>query len=305
MQIICPACNTSYKIPDDKIPKERRAVTTCKKCGGKITIEPSAVKGPDVGPQELKTKHPDPVFDRDKFLLRQKHLAISEKYYVWDEQGESILYIERPRHMFRNLVAILAGIFAGIIFLIIFAVLASIVAFQPLQFLFGAIALIGGIATIFVVAVALSQKRHITFYRDDTKQESLLEVIQDKKFHFLNATYTVIDYKRELLARLRKNYIYSIIRKRWYCYTPDGLMLCIAKEDSIVLSLLRRFLGSFFGLLRRNFVILRGEDVVGQFNRKFAVLDRYVLDMSADQMKSIDRRIALALGVMLDTGERR
>ena len=40
-----------------------------------------------------------------------------------------------------------------------------------------------------------------------------------------------------------------------------------------------------------------GEEVVGQFNRKFTIVDRYVLDMSPDQMKSIDRRTALALGV--------
>jgi hypothetical protein len=31
----------------------------------------------------------------------------------------------------------------------------------------------------------------------------------------------------------------------------------------------------------------------------------YVLDMSADPQHLMDRRIALALGVMLDTGERR
>ena len=34
-------------------------------------------------------------------------------------------------------------------------------------------------------------------------------------------------------------------------------------------------------------------------------LDRYVLDMSGDLSRTLDRRIALALGVMLDTGERR
>ena len=49
----------------------------------------------------------------------------------------------------------------------------------------------------------------------------------------------------------------------------------------------------------------RGESVIGEFNRKLTVLDRYVLDMSADPQHTVDRRIALALGVMLDTGERR
>jgi len=73
-----------------------------------------------------------------------------------------------------------------------------------------------------------------------------------------------------------------------------------------VLSLLRRVLGPLFGLLRTNFVFLRPDgEVLGEFNRKFTLLDRYVVDLSADTDRALDRRIALAMGIMLDTGERR
>jgi len=90
-------------------------------------------------------------------------------------------------------------------------------------------------------------------------------------------------------------------------YEPGGSLAYLAKEDSIILSLLRRLLGPFFGLLRTNFIILQpgSETVVGEFKRKFTILDRYVLDMTPDRQRLVDRRIALALGVMLDTGERR
>ena len=75
----------------------------------------------------------------------------------------------------------------------------------------------------------------------------------------------------------------------------------------MILSLLRRLIGPLFGLLRTNFIITAGESeqVIGEFNRKFTIVDRYVLDMSADPARSLDRRVALGLGVMLDTGERR
>jgi predicted Zn finger-like uncharacterized protein len=44
IQIVCPACNTSYNILISKIP-QRRAVFMCRKCGGKIVISQStAVK---------------------------------------------------------------------------------------------------------------------------------------------------------------------------------------------------------------------------------------------------------------------
>ena len=62
-----------------------------------------------------------------------------------------------------------------------------------------------------------------------------------------------------------------------------------------------------FGLLRTNFIIQRpGDDrVIGEFNRRLTFFDRYVLDLSADREHALDRRLAVALGVLLDTGERR
>jgi hypothetical protein len=137
--------------------------------------------------------------------------------------------------------------------------------------------------------------------------EKLLDVLQDQKFWLLNRTYTVRDKRGLAIARLRKNYLYNIFRKRWYCERPSRALWCVAKEDSIILSLLRRLLGPLFGLLRTNFVIYEPENdgVLGEFNRKATLLDKYVLDLTADPQRSLDRRVALAMGVMLDTGERR
>ena len=112
--------------------------------------------------------------------------------------------------------------------------------------------------------------------------------------------------QRWILARLRKRYVHNVIRKRWYVETPTGQVVALAIEESIVLSLLRRVLGSFFGLLRTNFVFTHTDGtVLGEFNRKFTILDRYVLDLSDDPQRYLDRRIALALGIMLDTAEGR
>ena len=170
-----------------------------------------------------------------------------------------------------------------------------------------ALAALGAIVALIAVGVGLSAKRHVTFYRDQSKRDKLLDVLQDRKWQPITATYTVRDRTGRTLALLWKNYLYNIIRKRWYVKAPDGTTLYVAKEDSIILSLLRRLLGPLFGLLRTNFIIVRdgSEDVVGEFNRKFTLLDRYVLDLKADGARVLDRRVALALGVMLDTGERR
>jgi predicted Zn finger-like uncharacterized protein len=40
MQVVCPTCNTAYRISKDRIPN-KRTLATCKSCGGTIAIEPS------------------------------------------------------------------------------------------------------------------------------------------------------------------------------------------------------------------------------------------------------------------------
>jgi uncharacterized protein YxjI len=292
--VVC-ACGTSYELKDEFAGR----LVKCPQCGRENRVpQPAAVA----------TAQADPVFDRDLFLLRQQLMRISEKYDVGDEKGNKIVFVERPAHLLQNLGALLAGAvvwFGGI------AGTITLADQFPKESTAGVVialvgmlgSMIGGVA----LAIALSAKRHVTFYRDASKRDRLLEVKQDKKWQPITATYTVRDFRGRPLAKLAKNILYNAFRKRWYVYDPAGRLLYTAKEDSIILSLLRRLLGPLFGFLRTNFIILRqdSEDIVGEFKRKFTILDRYVLDMSADPERRVDRRIALALGVMLDTGERR
>lgn len=286
-------CGTSYDLKDEFAGK----LVKCPQCG-------RPARAPSVA---VATAEGDPAFDRDTFLLRQQLLKISEKYDVCDEQGNKIVFVERPAHLLRNLGAVLVAVailIAGISGLAALpssttgnAVLAWLVVIGMLIVLAGAIA----------AGVAISAKRHVTFYRDESKRERLLEILQDKKFQPITMTYTVRDARARPIAKFGKNWLFNAIRKRWYVWAPDGRLLFLAKEDSVILSLLRRFLGPLFGILRTNFIFLPAgtEDVIGEFKRKLTILDRYVLDMTSDPQHLMDRRIALALGVMLDTGERR
>jgi len=277
-------CGAQYNLKDEYSGK----TVKCKQCNTTIAVPHLTIKSQS-----------DPVFDRDKFLLRQKHFAISAKYDVWDVQGNSILFIERPAHLMRNFLAVLIGIIGG------GAIAFLIALFIPLvnQSLKG-ISVIGFFVGLVVITSLLYKRQHTNIYRDDSKTELLLSIRQDDE---IGVNYTLQDNKGKTLAKFRKDYQYNLIRKRWYCYAPSGSLLAIAKEESIILSLLRRLLGSFFGLLRINFIILKGnsDTIIGEFNRKFTLLDRYVLDMTADKTREFDRRIAIALGVMLDTGEGR
>ena len=294
VRVVC-SCGTSYELKDEFAGR----LVKCPQCGRENRVPAAAVAA---------QQQADPVFDRDLFLLRQQLMRISETYDVGDEKGNNILFVVRPAHLLQNLGAILAA--AAVWAVLTFGSLSLVP--EPGQrntageivVLFG---IFGGIVGAVVVGIALSRKRHVTFYRDATKRDRLLDIQQDKKWQPITATYTVRDFKGQPIARLAKNWLYNMLRRRWYVYDPAGRLIYTAKEDSIILSLLRRLLGPLFGFLRTNFIILRAdtEDIVGEFKRKFTILDRYVLDMSADPSRLVDRRIALALGLMLDTGERR
>jgi uncharacterized protein YxjI len=290
--VSCP-CGEVYELR----PEYAGRLLECPSCGRHLRAGPAATA------PRPPTPGVDHAFDRDVFLLRERVFTITSKYEVWAENGTPILYVERPTYPIRTLVAYL---------------LAAIVTLSLTGWAAGAVAQDGSgliillsvpvAAFIFlVISMSLRPRRHVTIYRDDSRGETLLRVLQNQRVAFLTRTYTIVTAAGETLAILRKTYLHNIVRKRWYVTAPGGAPLAMAIEDSIVLSLLRRVMGTFFGFLRTNFVFVRGADaeIFGEFNRKFTLLDRYVLDLSADPARTFDRRIAVALGVMLDTGERR
>ncbi len=288
-------CGTVYNLRDEYAGQW----VQCPRCGQSMQVP--------VPPLVERLPQADPVFERDVFLLRQKHLAISEKYVVADEDNQPILFVQRPVHLARGCLAVLGGVAA---FFVVLTVFGGLVAAVQHEVLCGIVIIVGvfaALAALVAAFVALYPKRHVYFYRDATKQDKLLEVLQDRKVMPIVATYTIRDAAGNVLARLRKNIFTNLFRKKWWCYNPDGSVRCVVKEDSVILSLLRRFLGPLFGILRTNFIFCdpSTDDVIGEFNRKFTILDRYVLDMRADPARQLDRRVALAIGVMLDTGERR
>ncbi|HBA59339.1 MAG TPA: hypothetical protein DCZ92_00670 [Elusimicrobia bacterium] len=293
------SCGSVYNLKDEYAGSQ----VACPKCSATISV-PALPPAPPV-----KAQDGDSAFARNKFLLNQRHLAIKEKYSVADEEGNEIMYVERPRYLILSILGGMVGMAAGFAWylgsaLVVHGLKGSLP--PALYGLLGLVVLASSVFVIAVVAMALSKKRHISIYRDDSKGEPLLQVLQDFKIQILTSSFTIADPEGNPIATIYKKYLHNILRKRWYCVAPDGNPLFVVKEDSMILSILRRFLGSFFGLLRTDFIFFDAdENVLGEFNRRMTLLDRYVLDMSADSLRKVDRRVALATGVLLDTGEKR
>ena len=54
-----------------------------------------------------------------------------------------------------------------------------------------------------------------------------------------------------------------------------------------------------------NFDLLMDGRVIGHLNRKFQLRDRYVLDLTDDHERKLDRRLAIALAIGLDALQNR
>ena len=298
-------CSKSFSLKDEFVGR----VVKCPGCGGSVRVRATATavaSAPATDTALTPDSELDPIFGRDVFLLRQQALRINERYNVTDDRGTPILFVERPAHFFRNLLATLGAIVAAGIWATAFSWFADALGQGPAS---NVVAMIGGIGmfVVFVVALMkLAKKRHVSFYTGEDKQVRVLEVLQDQKLHFINATFTIFGADGTVLGQFRKNYLFNLIRRKWDVLDPNGNVAWVAREDSIILSLVRRLV-PFMGLLRTNFIFQRaGSDaVIGEFRRKMTILDRYSLDLTADRTRAFDRRLAVALGVMLDTGERR
>jgi hypothetical protein len=307
----CTGCQNNFRLRDEMAGRKVR----CPECDA-ILVVPAA-EADELrfeGDSDEATIKLHPALDRDRFLLRQKLITLSEKYVVCDDEQRPILYVERPAHFWRNLGAILATIFVAVLAVGVAVTLGILVsqAVGPRWIgpLLAVLLIVAGLFLSAVVGIKLSPKRHISFFTDESKERLLLQVLQDKKFQPIVATYTVITPEGDLLGRMNKNYLYNFFRRKWDVFDAAGRIVLIGREDSLLLSLLRRLLGPMLGLLRANFILVvpqpDGSEVNrGEFNRNLTIFDRYVLDLSRDRPRMIDRRLAIALGVLLDTGERR
>lgn len=200
--------------------------------------------------------------DRDKFLVNQKHRSwMKSKYYVFDESGAPLFYVERP--------------------------------VKPLQ------------------------RSDITIYHDDSRAVAALTIRQDHGYAALHRQYTLIGSESgDAIAHFDRDNIRSLFRRAWTISHPDGSVVAGAREDTAWIAAARRvvewipYVSILAGFVRTNFrlhVVGEGgvETSVGAFNRKLSFGDKYALDLTDDPGRLLDRRIALALGILLDTGEAR
>jgi hypothetical protein len=153
-------------------------------------------------------------------------------------------------------------------------------------------------------------KEEIRFFADEAETQELFQIKARSWLDTGGSKYDVVDAQDGNVGLLEHVFGKSLFRSTWRISATEGEEVATARERSQVLAIVRRlidFVPDVGGLIPipYNFDILAGEQVVGKMDRKFQLRDRYVLDLSGDPGKKLDRRLAIALAIGLDTLQNR
>jgi uncharacterized protein YxjI len=150
----------------------------------------------------------------------------------------------------------------------------------------------------FVRQKRLALKEDIRFFEDENETSELFR-IKARRMVDIGGRYDVTLPEGERIGILERRFAKSLIRSTWRLLDPQEQALAEAQEKSIVIAILRRVQDVV--PLPYHFTIRRDGRELGGVTRHFAFRDRYTLDLAGDQERSIDRRLAVALAVGLDT----
>ena len=204
----CTGCQKSFRLRDEMAGRKVR----CPECEAILFV-------PAAEPEELLFQADSdegaprlhPALDRDRFLLRQKLMTLSEKYVVCDDQERPILYVERPAHFWRNILAAFATVMVFVLTTALSIAIGVTVAqrVSPNWIGYGimVVLILLSLVAAAMIGIKLTPKRHISFFSDETKQSLLLQVLQDHKIQLIVATYTVLTpdgRNRKIMGRMRE-----------------------------------------------------------------------------------------------------
>ena len=151
-------------------------------------------------------------------------------------------------------------------------------------------------------------KEDIRFYTDVSKTQELLRIKARQRFD-PRATYDITDENGTKIGEITKVFGASLLRSTFRVNDANGQELFISTEKSMPIALTRRAVG-FIPYVENvanwlpipyHFVFKRGEEIIGENRRQIGKFrDIYTIDMSADNPRTIDRRLVLALAVGQD-----
>ncbi|PKA24712.1 hypothetical protein CH381_19105 [Leptospira sp. mixed culture ATI2-C-A1] len=155
----------------------------------------------------------------------------------------------------------------------------------------------------FVKQKAFKLKEDITVYADETKSKELLKIKARSVIDF-SATYDVADVtSNEAIGSLRRKGFKSILKDSWEILDTKDQVIGSIDEDSMLKAILRRFLTN---LIPQSFFITINKNQVGILKQTFnPFVPQFNIDFSSDIANALDRRMGIAIVILLQIIEGR
>lgn len=155
----------------------------------------------------------------------------------------------------------------------------------------------------------LAIKEDIRFYADEQETEELFQIKARNILDLGGSRYDVYAGNKQIGA-LEHQFRASLVRSTWRVRDASNQEIAVARERSLPMAIARRlidFVPDVGGLIPipYNFDLLIDGGTIGRLDRKFKLRDSYVLDVSGDHERSLDRRLAIALAIGLDALQNR
>ena len=144
---------------------------------------------------------------------------------------------------------------------------------------------------------AFKLREDIRVYSDESKTNEVLS-IKTQQVLDISATYDVVDTAtQQKVGALKRKGLKSVLKDEWEIFDPSGMLIGRVEEDSMLMAIIRRFLTN---LVPQKYHFTMGEQIVGTFQQHFNPFTyRATMDLSADSGRRLDRRLALAAGILL------
>jgi len=165
-----------------------------------------------------------------------------------------------------------------------------------------------GATVAFARQKRMAFKEDLRFFADDSETEELFR-LKARRVVEIGGRYDVTHPSGERIGVLEKRFKQSLIRSTWSILDATEDQIAWARERSAAIAIVRRIKDLVpYGEaipVPYHFTFLRGEREIGELSRVLGIRDKYILDLSADAERALDRRLAIALSVGLDAFQAR
>lgn len=257
----------------------------------------------------------DSIFDRGSFFVRHRASVLADAHEIRGVDDTLLATVRAPVRWLRSwvgggaiVVTWLAGWTAAALAIGALVERFGMVPQHPKDDLSAAIGLGGLIASLlpaYLVSLVVLPRSRATFHVPGDVRP-VLEVTEDRRLLPAPRRFTVSAAADGPIARCSSGSYPLLFGVRWTCDGPDGTALFEVREGGGVAGFPARALRQATGGTRAGFVFRRAGDADGEPLGMIVKADRdgdtVLLDLTADARTAIDRRLALALTVLIESG---